>query len=210
VFLAQMTENLEREDLSPMEIAYGIEKLIKEKGYTQQKIMAKLGKSQAWVSNYVQLPRMPDFLRDSLEAGTITDLFTAVEAFRIFKEYPERVTELVVGAASDSPVDRSALRSLAAKAKSEDLRPKAGKAKNPGEDNAGNAPAPAPAPAPAEAKPDPVSVTIYLHDQDGSELGTLVFDSTAPAEVAKIKHIHTGDVVEVPWSQTRIHKVRYH
>lgn len=210
VFLAQMAENIEREDLTHMEVAYGIQKLIKEKGYTQAMIMDKLGKSQAWVSNYVQLPLMPDYLRDALEVGTITDVFTAVEAFRLHKQYPDRVTEMVVGAAPDSPVDRSALRAMAAKYKAEDNRGKGGKASPAPATETQTPPAKNHGAGQEDAKPAPVSVTIYLTDADCAELGTLVLDGTTPPEVARIKRIHTGEIAEVPWDQVRVSSVKYH
>lgn len=209
VFLAQLAENIEREDLTHMEVAYGIQKLIQVEKYTQAMIVAELGKSQAWVSNYVQLPLMPDYLRGALEAGTILDVFTAVEAFRLHKQYPDKVTELVVGAAPDAPVDRSALRAMAAKYKGEDNRSKGGKA----------SPAPAPAgdeggrphsSANTDGKPAPVSVTIFLQDVEGTELGALVLDHSTPPELARIKQGDGGAVLEVPLAETRVSRIIYH
>ena len=53
-----LIENLQREDLNPMEAARGIQALMKQCGYTQEKVSARLGKSRPAVANLLRLLSM--------------------------------------------------------------------------------------------------------------------------------------------------------
>ena len=46
-----LIENLQREDLNPLEAAKGIQALMKQCGYTQEKVSTRLGKSRPAVAN---------------------------------------------------------------------------------------------------------------------------------------------------------------
>ena len=65
-----LIENLQREDLNPMEAARGINALMKQCGYTQEKVSARLGKSRPTVANLLRLltlpPEVTDMVRDDL------------------------------------------------------------------------------------------------------------------------------------------------
>ena len=65
-----LIENLQREDLNPMEAAKGINALMKQCGYTQEKVSARLGKSRPTVANLLRLltlpPEITDMVRDDL------------------------------------------------------------------------------------------------------------------------------------------------
>lgn len=209
LLLAQLSENIDREDLSHMEIAYGIQELIKQ-GYKPNAIAGKMSRSEAWVSNYLQLPKMPDFLRESLEARTINDVFTAVEAFRLYKEHPDRVTETIVAATAESPVDRTTIRELKAKLKGEDNRAKGGKATTPPPADHGTESSGKPAAPPAPEKPAALSITVHVEDQDGVELGTLTLSPEAPADRAKVLGLDGKGEMELPWREVRIRKITYH
>jgi len=54
-----LIENIQREDLNPMETAHGMERLQKEFGLTQEAVADKLGKERASVANYLRLLKLP-------------------------------------------------------------------------------------------------------------------------------------------------------
>jgi len=54
-----LIENIQREDLNPMECAHGMERLQKEFGLTQEAVADKLGKERASVANYLRLLKLP-------------------------------------------------------------------------------------------------------------------------------------------------------
>lgn len=61
-----LVENLQREDLNPLEIALAYQKLIQELNYTQQEVAEKVGKDRASVSNYLRLLNLPKEIQDNL------------------------------------------------------------------------------------------------------------------------------------------------
>jgi ParB family chromosome partitioning protein len=63
---ASLVENLQREDLNPLEIALAYQKLVQELDYTQQEIAEKVGKDRASVANYLRLLTLPKEIQDNL------------------------------------------------------------------------------------------------------------------------------------------------
>ena len=64
---ASLVENLQREDLNPIEIAAAYNKMVRELKYTQQAISEKVGKDRASVANYIRLLKLPQEIQDMLE-----------------------------------------------------------------------------------------------------------------------------------------------
>lgn len=67
-----LVENLQREDLNPLEIALAYQKLIQELNYTQQEIAEKVGKDRTSVANYLRLLKLPKEIQDNLATGNIS------------------------------------------------------------------------------------------------------------------------------------------
>src|SRR5882672_12838257 len=65
-------ENLQREDLNPMEQARAFERLSREFGLTQEQIATRTGKDRASISNFVRLLKLPSPVQEALESGVIT------------------------------------------------------------------------------------------------------------------------------------------
>jgi ParB family chromosome partitioning protein len=63
---ASLVENLQREDLNPLEIALAYQKLAQELDYTQKEIAEKVGKDRASVANYLRLLTLPKEIQDNL------------------------------------------------------------------------------------------------------------------------------------------------
>ena len=67
-----LIENLQREDLNPMEAAKGIQALMKQCGYTQEKVSARLGKSRPAVANLLRLLQLPDEVTEMVRDGLLS------------------------------------------------------------------------------------------------------------------------------------------
>jgi ParB family transcriptional regulator, chromosome partitioning protein len=65
-------ENLQREDLNPMEQARAFERLSREFGLTQEQIAARTGKDRTSIANFIRLMKLPAAIQNSLEAGTLS------------------------------------------------------------------------------------------------------------------------------------------
>jgi len=61
-----LIENLQREDLSPLEEAEGLATLIARHGYSHRTVAELLGKSRPYVSNTLALTRLPDAVKSDL------------------------------------------------------------------------------------------------------------------------------------------------
>lgn len=67
-----LVENLQREDLNPLEIALAYQKLAQELDYTQQEIAEKVGKDRTSVANYLRLLNLPKEIQDNLAERKIS------------------------------------------------------------------------------------------------------------------------------------------
>ncbi|MGE0592069.1 MAG: ParB/RepB/Spo0J family partition protein [Vicinamibacterales bacterium] len=66
-----LIENIQRENLNPVEEAVAYQRLSDEFSMTQDQIAAAVGKDRSSVANYVRLLRLPDEVRAELAAGTL-------------------------------------------------------------------------------------------------------------------------------------------
>ncbi len=66
-----LIENMQRVDLSSIEEAEGIKKMIDEFGMTHEEASDAVGKSRSAVSNLLRLLQLTDFVKDKLNAGDI-------------------------------------------------------------------------------------------------------------------------------------------
>ncbi|MDB5801943.1 MAG: spoOJ [Rhodocyclales bacterium] len=66
-----LIENIQREDLNPLEEALGIQRLIDEFGMTHQQAADALGRSRPATSNLLRLLQLPDAVRELLMVGDI-------------------------------------------------------------------------------------------------------------------------------------------
>ncbi len=67
-----LVENLQREDLNPMEEARGYQTLMEEHGLTQEAVSRSVGKSRPAVANALRLLNLPEPIADMLEKGQLT------------------------------------------------------------------------------------------------------------------------------------------
>jgi len=67
-----LVENLQREDLNPVEEAQGYRRLAEATGWTQEEIARHVGRSRPAIANSLRLLSLPDKVLDLLSAGKIT------------------------------------------------------------------------------------------------------------------------------------------
>src|SRR3990167_9476343 len=68
-----LVENVQREDLNPIERAQGFQRLIDEYTLAVTEIAKRIGKSPAYVSNTLRLLSLPDAIKDGLISADITE-----------------------------------------------------------------------------------------------------------------------------------------
>jgi ParB family chromosome partitioning protein len=69
---AALIENLQRDDLNPIEEAMGVRRLMDETGMTQEKAAERLGKSRSALANLLRLLNLPESVRQLILAGKLT------------------------------------------------------------------------------------------------------------------------------------------
>lgn len=68
-----LVENVQREDLNPLERAQAFVRLMKEFGLTNKEISQRISKSPPYISNSIKLLSLPDALKDGLLSGLISE-----------------------------------------------------------------------------------------------------------------------------------------
>ena len=104
-----LVENIQREDLNPVEIALAYEHLLENTGMPQEKVSERVGKSRTAVTNYLRLLKLPAQVQMSLQkkevdmghARALLALDSPSLQLKVFKEilkngWPVRKVEEVV------------------------------------------------------------------------------------------------------------------
>ena len=72
-FEAALVENLQREDLNPVETARAFQRLVDEFGHTQEQVAERVGKDRSTVANALRLLKLPADLLDLVEDGALSE-----------------------------------------------------------------------------------------------------------------------------------------
>lgn len=103
-----LVENLQREDLNPLEEAHAMQRLLNEFDLTHQQIAGLVGKSRAAVSNSLRLLTLSDNVKNLLESGKLdmgharallalpSEQQTEIAALIIAKDLSVRATEQLI------------------------------------------------------------------------------------------------------------------
>ncbi len=67
-----LVENIQREDLNPIDEAISISNIIKLRGYTQEEFANKFGKSRTYVTNILGLLKLPDEVKKLVEKRNLS------------------------------------------------------------------------------------------------------------------------------------------
>ena len=65
-------ENLQREDLNPIEQAHAFERLSREFGLTQEQMATRTGKDRASIANFIRLLKLPEEVQVAMEEGQLS------------------------------------------------------------------------------------------------------------------------------------------
>lgn len=69
---AALIENIQREDLNPVDEAGAYKKLMDNHGLTQEELSLRLGKSRSFIANMIRLLALPGEIKDLLADGSLT------------------------------------------------------------------------------------------------------------------------------------------
>jgi ParB family chromosome partitioning protein len=90
-----LVENLDREDLNPMEEAKGYKRLIDEFAMSQQEIGDLFGKSRSAVANTLRLLKLPAVIQDAVSSGAVSEgharALLSLESEELMVEYLQRI-----------------------------------------------------------------------------------------------------------------------
>ena len=67
-----LIENIQREDLSPLEEARAYQQLIEKLGYTQEKLAERIGKSRPYITNILRLLKLPEEVQDMVNGNKLS------------------------------------------------------------------------------------------------------------------------------------------
>jgi ParB family chromosome partitioning protein len=67
-----LLENLQRENLNPMEIAFNYQRMMDELNYTQEEVAKSMGKERSSVSNYIRLLKLPPDIQLAVRQAKIS------------------------------------------------------------------------------------------------------------------------------------------
>jgi ParB family chromosome partitioning protein len=111
-----LIENLQREDLDPVEAALGYQRLVQQYGHTQEQVATRVGKDRATVANALRLLKLPDVGLRALKERQISagharallpveepDAFAVALATVIARELSVRGTEQLVRSLKKAP-----------------------------------------------------------------------------------------------------------
>jgi ParB family transcriptional regulator, chromosome partitioning protein len=68
-----LVENIQRQDLNPLESASAYQQLIQDHGLTQDEVALRVGKNRATIANTLRLLRLQQDAMEALHAGTVTE-----------------------------------------------------------------------------------------------------------------------------------------
>jgi ParB family chromosome partitioning protein len=72
-FELALIENIQREDLDPIEFAEAMDRVVKEHGYTQDTLAQRVGKDRSTIANALRLLRLPANVREKVVIGELSE-----------------------------------------------------------------------------------------------------------------------------------------
>jgi ParB family chromosome partitioning protein len=91
----QLSENVHRTDLTPIETAAGIDRLAKLQGVTFKAAAAQLFLTRIQITEYESLIDVPEHIHDLQTSGVTKDRRTLYEASKLHKQNPELAEEVI-------------------------------------------------------------------------------------------------------------------
>lgn len=91
-----IVENIQREDLDPIEVAMSYQRLIEECNLTQEQMAFRVGKKRASVTNYLRLLRLPAKVQHDLKVGLLSVGHAKVILGIENEELQEKLCDMVI------------------------------------------------------------------------------------------------------------------
>lgn len=92
-----LIENIQREDLNPLEVAFNYKRLQEECELTQEQLATRLGKSRSAITNFLRLLKLAPGAQHALKKGAITmghgRALLGLETFEEQEQYCRRIIE---------------------------------------------------------------------------------------------------------------------
>jgi ParB family chromosome partitioning protein len=109
----QLIENIQRDNLAPMDIARFIESEL-NRGLKKIEIAKELGKSNSWVSERYALINLPECIRERFEQGYFVndDVSAVCNLKRLYKKNPEQVEAFLSNYDEQNSITRKDVREL--------------------------------------------------------------------------------------------------
>jgi ParB family chromosome partitioning protein len=82
-------ENLQREDLNPVEQAHAFERLSREFNMTQEQIAIRTGKDRTSIANFIRLLKLPESVQSAMEEGSLS--FGHGKVLLVLAGFPEHL-----------------------------------------------------------------------------------------------------------------------
>ena len=116
-----LVENLLRQDLTPIEEAEALDRLLKEQSYTHEQLAGIIGKARNTLTEILSLNRLPLEIRDECRSSTTTARKTLIEIARkkqdramitAWGQYKDKLAKAAAGRAKREKVPESAMAVL--------------------------------------------------------------------------------------------------
>ncbi len=72
-FELALVENVQREDLDPIEFAEALDRLLRDHAYTQETLARRVGKDRSTIANALRLLKLPEKVRDLVVQGELSE-----------------------------------------------------------------------------------------------------------------------------------------
>ena len=111
-----LIENIQREDLNPIEEASAYKKLIDTLGLTQETVAERVGRDRSYVTNYLRLLKLPQDIQELLQRGKISTgharTLLALEDVGVQRRIARKIIDQDLSVRSTEQLVRSAGRTV--------------------------------------------------------------------------------------------------
>lgn len=94
--IVAIIENMQREDLDPIEEALGIKQMINKFSFTQEQVSSSLGKSRAYIANATRLLKLPEEIRKEISEGRMSAAHGRTLVSVTDKEKQKKLAERII------------------------------------------------------------------------------------------------------------------
>lgn len=97
ILLAQLIENIQREDMTPLDTAMAFQRIMDEQGLKQRELGELVGMSESMISTYMSMLKAPAIIQTLAGSGDIKDVTLLTKLSRLAKADEKSAEELIAG-----------------------------------------------------------------------------------------------------------------